>query len=242
VSALCVLSDSVAPIWVVWVFAGAALGIMAWRVSRLPRVGRARDAESGFDYTVNLVATLPVLLLLVCLILETTLILTTKLGTLYAAYAAARSGIVWELHGPVESQRKAKQAATLAMAPFSSGLLGNRASAAAPVGEAAIAYAAAYRQTTQGPVGEPYLIAQFVRADGATSVNLEPASESASHLAARVQYRYPFRFRIIGFLLAGSVDPDTGERSWTITTTASLPRQEVLNDPQPLGIPYRSEP
>jgi hypothetical protein len=235
-----VLFESVAPIWVHWATAGAALLVLGWRARPGAGPGRVRDPEGGFDYTVNLVATLPALALLVCLVLETTMILTTKLGTAYAAYAAARSGLVWELHGPSESQRKAEQAAILAMAPFSSGVLGDDSQADDSTREAAAAYAAAYRALTQGPVSQPYLVAQYLRAARSTTVEL--LAVSAPNLAARVAYRYQFRFRVLGYLLADSVDPETGEWSRTIATTAQLTRQEALDDPRPLGIPYRSEP
>jgi hypothetical protein len=234
--------ESVAPVWVLWLLSGAALVMWSRRSCRVPKPVLVHDAEGGFDYTVNLVATLPLLAFLVCLALETTMILTTKLGTLSAAYAAARSGLVWEIHGSAETQRKAQQAATLVMAPFSSGLLGGNGRAPGPVRQAASAYAATYLHATGGPVGGPYLIAQYLRADRATSVGWESPPESRPYLTSRVQYRYPFRFRIIGSLLAGSVDPDTGDRYWTITTTTRLRRQEALDGPNPLGIPYQSEP
>jgi hypothetical protein len=240
VSKVHLLFESVAPIWVLWALAGAALMVLAWRARQGPGAGRVREPESGFDYTVNLVATLPALLLLVCLTLETTMILTTKLGTAYAAYAAARSRLVWDLHGPLEAQRKAEQAAVLAMAPFSSGLLRVDSQADDSAWQAASAYAAAYRAATQGPVTQPYLVAQYLRAARSTTVDLPEISGSS--LTARVAYRYPFRFRIIGYLLAGSVDPETGEWSRTIVTTVHLTPQEALDGPRPLGIPYQSEP
>jgi hypothetical protein len=240
VSTAHVLFESVAPIWVHWALAGAVLMVLAWRARQVPEPGRCWDPEGGFDYTVNLVATLPALVLLLCLALETTMILTTKLGTAYAAYASARSGLVWELHGPLETQRKAEQAAVLAMAPFSSGLLGVHSQADDSARQAASDYAAAYRAATQGPIIQPYLVAQYLRATRSTTVDLRAISEST--LTARVAYRYPFRFRILGYLLADSVDPETGEWSRMIATTAHLTRQEALDGPRPLGIPYQSEP
>jgi hypothetical protein len=240
VSTAHVLFESVAPIWALWALAGAALMVLARRARQGPGAGRVCDPESGFDYTVNLVATLPALVLLVCLAVETTTILTTKLGTAYAAYAAARSRLVWDLHGPLEAQRKAEQAAVLAMAPFSSGLLRVDSQADDSAWQAASAYAAAYRAATQGPVTQPYLVAQYLRAARSTTVDLPEIS--ASSLTARVAYRYPFRFRIMGYLLAGSVDPETGEWSRTIVTTVHLTPQESLDGPRPLGIPYQSEP
>jgi hypothetical protein len=240
VSTAHVLFESVAPIWVLWATAGAALMVLAWRARPRPGPGRVPDPEGGFDYTVNLIATLPALVLLVCLAVETTTILTTKLGTAYAAYAAARSRLVWDLHGPLEAQRKAEQAAVLAMAPFSSGLLRVASQADESAWQAASAYAEAYRTATQGPVTQPYLVAQYLRAARSTTVDL-PAI-SGSSLTARVAYRYPFRFRIMGYVLADSVDTETGEWSRTIVTTVHLTPQEALDGPRPLGIPYQSEP
>jgi hypothetical protein len=240
VSTAHVLFESVAPIWVLWALAGAALMFLAWRARQGPGPDCVRDPEGGFDYTVNLVATLPALALLICLAVETTTILTTKLGTAYAAYAAARSGLVWGLHGPLESQRKAEQAAVLAMAPFSSGLLRVDSQADDSAGQAAAAYAAAYRAATQGPISQPYLVTQYLRAASSTTVDFPEISGSS--LTARVAYRYPFRFRIMGYLLADSFDPETGEWSRTIVTTVHLTPQEALDGPRPLGIPYQSEP
>jgi hypothetical protein len=244
--------ESVVPIAALWLTAIVALLILAGRgrVSVSSEAARPRDPEGGFDYTVNLVATLPVLGVLICLVLETTLILAAKLGTVYAAYAAARSGIVWEMYGSATALPKAQQAVVLALAPFSRGLASPPAGAGTeapdPVLAAAQSYAEAYRRATGGPLSPTFLNAQYLQAARTSSVTLATSTsmsaEPASVLTARVQYRYLFRFRIIATMLGAEVDPDTGERFWTVTTTVSRARQEVLDGAFPLGIPYRSEP
>ncbi len=45
--------------------------------------------EEGGAYTLSYVMVIPLLMLLVCAIVETTLMMSAKLGTVYAAYAAA---------------------------------------------------------------------------------------------------------------------------------------------------------
>jgi hypothetical protein len=234
-------SESVEVIAALWLLAVAGLGSLALRGRARRGRPKSRDPEGGFDYTINLIATFPLLGFLIGLVLETTLILTTKLGTAYAAYAAARSAVVWEIHGPDEVARKARQAALLAMAPFSRGLAPPPGRSPDPVREMARSYADLYRREIHGPVRPSFLALQYLRADRATSVEIENAPATRPVLSARVRYRYPFRFGIIAILLA-SRDRNTGERCWDISTTISLRRQEVLNGPRPLGIPYRSEP
>jgi hypothetical protein len=235
------LIESVEPIAILWLMAVAGLATLALRASNNRRRRREpRHPEDGVDYTINLIATFPLLMFLVCLVLETTLILATKIGTVYAAYSAARSALVWEVHGPDEAARKAGRAAVLAMAPFSRGLGPYPIRPGDAVRDSARAYVDLYRRAIDGPVQPSFLANQYVRADGATSVELDGLTDNRPRLSATLRYRYPLRFGIIGFLIARR-DPATGERTWPITTVISLQRQEVLDGKRPLGIPYRSE-
>src|SRR5262245_56396176 len=78
--------------------------------------------EDGAAYTLSYVMVIPMYALLMCTIVEMALMLTAKLGTVYAAYAAARSASVWSSATEWEkAQEKAKTAAVQAMVPFSSG-------------------------------------------------------------------------------------------------------------------------
>jgi len=63
-----------------------------WSARRL--AGVAKD-EAGATYMLPLVLTIPFYVLLIAMIIECTLILTTKIGCVGAAYSAARSAAVW---------------------------------------------------------------------------------------------------------------------------------------------------
>ena len=81
--------------------------------------------EEGAAYTLSFVMVIPIYALLICLIIEAALILTAKLGTVYAAYAAARTASVWSSHTTWEkTMEKAKRAALKTMVPFASGTQG----------------------------------------------------------------------------------------------------------------------
>ncbi len=113
------LFESVLAIGVLWLIAAGGLLLLGRRGARAWRRRRDCGGERGFDYTLNLIATIPVLGLLVLLLLDCSMILTTKLGTLYAAYTAARSGVVWEIarsgRGPAQGDagRRARPGAVL---------------------------------------------------------------------------------------------------------------------------------
>jgi hypothetical protein len=64
--------------------------------------------EDGGAYTLSYVMTFPIYFLLICTIIQSSLVLLTKMGTMYAAYCTARSAVVWlnaqpdlECHGVV---------------------------------------------------------------------------------------------------------------------------------------------
>lgn len=231
--------ESIGGTLLVW---GLALAVLILIARRGGRARRGFSAEHGFDYTLNLIVTIPLLALAVIFAIETTIVLSTKLGTVYAGYAAARSAEVWETHGPDVTSRKSRQGALLAMAPFSRGL-------SRPVGqprpddrEAAIAYSALYRKAVAGPVRAKFLENQYLRAAAATRVKVSveevpptPESIAGSTVAAEVSYRYPFRFGLVARVLASGFDPATGEAYLTIRTTVRRTRQEVLHDPAVLG-------
>ena len=54
--------------------------------------------EEGAAYSLSFVMVIPIFALMICLIIEGALIMTAKLGTVYAAFAAARTASVWSSH------------------------------------------------------------------------------------------------------------------------------------------------
>ncbi len=117
---------SICDLWIILAvcFTGlVALTILTFRRYRrmrsLRRLGRA---QHGASYSISMVVTMPIYAMLLCMIAECTLTLQVKIGTMYSAYAAARSATVWY---PAEMsrtdiERKVKTAAVQAIMPFAS--------------------------------------------------------------------------------------------------------------------------
>ena len=123
--------ESVKDVWIVWLASTFCVVLLMYRaLARLSWKSFARFTrdESGASYVLPYIMTLPWMMLLFCVMIQSTLILLVKFGTVYAAYASARSLVVWDASDP-ESDDKSKsnaryhadRAAMLAMTPFASG-------------------------------------------------------------------------------------------------------------------------
>lgn len=126
--------SSVGDVWLLWLI---GVSCFCWLVRRSLRRAswhnlRAFAAdERGASYALGYVMVFPAYLLLMCLILQATLILMVKMGTVYASYSAARTAIVWRPSQPERpsdtdnryqfAKKRTHRAAALAMAPFASG-------------------------------------------------------------------------------------------------------------------------
>lgn len=121
---------SVEDVWIVWLL-GATL--MTYLIVRAGRQRRWRNfsgfltSERGAAYALPYVLTFPIYLLIICVMIQATMILMVKMGTMYAAYASARSAVVWRSAEVANAaltesdvQDRARKAAALAMVPFAS--------------------------------------------------------------------------------------------------------------------------
>ena len=120
--------ESVEDIWIIWAISFVTL--LVW--FRYSAKGLSAESfrrffknQSGASYALPYVLTFPIYLLLMAVLLQASLILLCKLGTISAANAAARTVTVWQsaYSSDQESakgfaQFKAKRAAVMAMAPF----------------------------------------------------------------------------------------------------------------------------
>lgn len=123
--------ESVGDIWLIWGFCLVGLSLILWRGFarfRWPSIRQFARDETGASYALPYVMTFPFVMLLVCLMIQCSLILLVKFGTVYAGFAASRSAIVWRSSDPESDQKGlanadyyAHRAAMLAMTPFSSG-------------------------------------------------------------------------------------------------------------------------
>lgn len=198
----------------------------------------ARD-EEGAAYTLSFVMVMPIVALLMCLIIEAALILTAKLGTVYAAFAAARSASVWSSATSWEkTQQKARLAAVKSMVPFASGTQSVISSIPTDLSGAPnpLAFWGAYRGYANDPVAEKYLLAKYAYALANVSVQLNgPPATSSAPIQAKVTYRFPFNIPLIGRIL--------GERGATgyyfpISSEVLIPSEGPRDDRKTIGIGY----
>jgi Flp pilus assembly protein TadG len=198
--------------------------------------------EDGAAYTLSYVMVVPVYALLMCLIIETCLMLTAKLGTVYAAYAAARTASVWSAHTTWEkAERKAQKAAIKTMAPFSSGTQPLRSNlptegSAKDIAIDAGAYWAAYQVYAKEPVANTYLLSKYGYAVKHLKVKIEgPPATWDADITAKVTYEFPFNVPGIGRLLGREVD---GRYYFAITSQATIPNEGPQNGRNTIGIGY----
>jgi hypothetical protein len=205
----------------------------------------ARD-EEGAAYTLSYVMVIPMYALLICAIVEMALMLTCKLGTTYAAYAAVRSASVWASAAEWEkAEQKAKTAAIQAMVPFASGtqpLLNTVVTGEAPddaTGAAVDAplYIAAYELYAKKPVSLEYLGKKYAYATLHTKVEIEgPPENWDSEITAKVTYNFPFNVPGVGRIM-GKRGID-GRFYFSISSIVTLPNEGPQSEDGSIGIGY----
>lgn len=202
-------------------------------------IARLIHDEGGAAYTLSYVMVFPILMLLVSLAIESALMLTAKLGTVHAAYVAARVATVQDASGDWSGARqKIAHAASQAMIPFASGSTRPAGSAASAniLADSESDYRRAYRQWSDDSVAEGYVRSKQRDVRMAVEVNVDgPPGSWRSEITAEVTYQYPFRIPGIGRLL--------GERNGTgfsfpLTSRVTLPNDGPQNDTQSMGIGY----
>jgi hypothetical protein len=261
---------SVEHIWLLWLAGTVLLAVLTCRALHSFRWSACRAfllaEEEGAAYSLAYVMTFPIYLALVCGVIETSLILVVKIGTVYAAYAGARSAIVWSSAEPANQQQsRAERAIVHAMTPFASSnpLHAERAGVGGQMPSGAREYARAYQQfarkpkdgsflamfkpgadwNTGGGSVEQYLIAKYRFAKRASKVRLEPPGTPGwnADITATVTYDYPFNILGVGRLLREpTASAAIGQPALRITSKATLPN-EGPKDGVRLGIHYVSE-
>ena len=198
----------------------------------------ARD-EGGAAYSLSFVMVIPIYALLICLIIEAALILTAKLGTVYAAFAAARTASVWSSHTSWEkTQEKAQRAALQAMVPFASGtqsLISNVPTDADTVADG-LYYIGAYQAYAKDAQSTKYLASKYGYASRNVKVTIEgPPASSDAPIVAKVTYQFPFNVPGIARIL-GDKGPDG--YFFNISSTATIPNEGPQDNRKTIGIGY----
>lgn len=189
--------------------------------------------QSGGAYTLSYAMVFPVVMLLVAVVVETTLMLNAKLGTVYAAYATARAVSVWSSQEEwPQVEARAQRVASMSMLAFASG-----AAPADQASEESSDIDAIYRGWADEPVSSGYLRAKADYASSHTRAAIaERPSDWNSDVVVKVIYEYPFAISGLGPLL-GELSAN-GSYRFTLTTEVTLQNEGPQNAAQRLGIGY----
>lgn len=200
---------------------------------------RFASDEEGAAYSLSFVMVIPIYALVMCLIIEAALILTAKIGTVYAAFAAARTASVWSSHTTWEkTMEKANRAALKSMVPFASGTQGFMSSAPSDSKTVSdgLLYLGAYQVYARDPKSAKYLAFKYGYASRNVKVEIEgPPEKSDTPITAKVTYQFPFNIPMIAPLL-GKKGPDG--YFFTLTSTATIPNEGPRDNRKTIGIGY----
>ncbi len=112
-------------IWVIWLVGVLVLlhGLTRIRIAdRRPKLAELVQCERGASYSLAYIFVVPVYLLFLCVVFESSMLLVAKVGTMYAAHAGARSAVVWQSadhkNGKSVRSERIRQSIRVAMAPF----------------------------------------------------------------------------------------------------------------------------
>jgi hypothetical protein len=198
--------------------------------------------------------TVPIFVMVVALVSEMSLILMAKMGTTYAAYAAARAGAVWSVEGDRYLERM-NLAARQAMVPFASSWPEHLAGPGSqPTGGNVSQYFDTWSRYAELPGNSgkyrDYLRRKYSYAWRATQVT-SSGPRTGGSVTARLNYNFamhsPLIARVIGAKFNGKfyVYPIqtqvTLPNEWPHPATVGQPDPNADNSvAQPLGISYHS--
>jgi Flp pilus assembly protein TadG len=161
-------------------------------VKRLRRhqIVRVAAEEEGAAYTISYVMVIPCYALLICILIETAALFPAKIGTVYSAYAAARTAAVWSSATDWQNaEAKSIAAGKRAFVPFASATQGFARDSIS--GESAL-YVLAQESFAEVPVKEQYLLSKFQYAQRAVTVNVSQPGSWDDEITAMVSYEFPF--------------------------------------------------
>ncbi len=236
--------------WLLFAICILAFGVIARRFMTRrtgPSWRRLCMEEDGAAYTLSYVMIIPLYALIMCVLIEIPLMMSAKLGTVYAGFAAARSVAVWNSASDWNrTKQRAELAALKAFIPFSSGTQslisgGVPSQQQRPMlldfGKSYLAFAA----LNDGEAAPQYLLKKISYATKHLSITLDPPATWESDIAVNVTYDFPFNVPGVGRIF-GQRTLD-GRYVYRLTSTVILSNESPQNDEQSLGIGYgRIEP
>lgn len=246
------------PFFIPWIGCVIILLVTGKYMSRPSfKLRKLLQSENGAAYSMSLALLTPLYTLMICLLIELTLMLNVQIGVDYAAYSAARSAVVW-LPAEVTPRNTQQQlvhmvhlAAAQALTPYASSLDKHHRSDGNPDPAGDEAYLAAYdgAVTTGTHQQANYVQSKRQYAMAATSVKFDPpleslfgpASSTAPEVKVTVNYEMPFNTPGVGMILGRKSSSGIGYvRDLTSTVTLQLERPKTKNGS--LGFEYDSRP
>lgn len=243
------LLRSVEWVWAIWLLGLIALGALAVGLLRAARRrsaerrawGSLHGCDAGAAYSLSYMLTIPFIALIICLVVDLTLILVAKIGTVYAAYAAARAAAVWLPSGvsPRTAQDKVEAAAQNAMTPFASSNKRHRPVKSPP--PSGLVYYAAHKNYADEPAEFEYLGWKWLYASWATKVTVDDGADYRKDVTVTLDYKAPFHMPAIGRIFGSPTL--FGFYTTNIRTVVQLENQAPRSDEKnpasrPLGISY----
>ncbi|HZV06361.1 MAG TPA: hypothetical protein VE999_14875 [Gemmataceae bacterium] len=234
-------------VWLVWLASLSIVLKMSWRALgrwRRPRWGVLVRGEEGVSYSLSYILVLPVYLLFVCLVFESTWLLLAKVGTLYAAHAGARSAVVWSSAQPTNLRTtRINQSVWSAMTPFVTGTPSWQGLSGDAFGQATD-YATAYNlysPASGDPNAQPgfgTMMNRYFAAASRTSWQMQvDTSRPDGDLTVTVTYRAPLHIPGAARILNPNGQPPN---EYSITSSATLPNEAPASANGTLGIDYES--
>ena len=189
--------------------------------------------EDGGAYTLSYVMVIPLLMLLTCVIIETTLMMCARVGTSYSAFSGARTAIVWSSASDSWSDVEARieQAAIQSFVPFASGTDAGSANSSLTS-----AYVDSYSSFADDPVADGYVRAKYANAIRGLKITASgPPSSHNSDIKVTVEYKFRFNIPGIGKLIG---EQDGEGYYFPLESSVTLQNEGPQNDAQDLGIGY----
>lgn len=189
------------------------------------QVTRIVREEEGAAYTISYVMVIPCYALLICILIETAALFPAKIGTVYSAFAAARTAVVWSSASDWKNaEAKAIAAGRRAFVPFASATQGfDRESIS---GDSAL-YVLAQESFAEVPVKEQYVLSKFQYAQRAVTVNISEPRKWDDEITATVSYEFPFD--VPGVSRIFGQKRDDGSYYFPIHSSVSLTNQAPQN-------------
>lgn len=238
-------------LWTIWFISLAVFGaatVWIGKRLRLRRPSQLGPDECGAAYSLSFVLTIPLYLVFCGLMLETTFLIIARIGTVYAAYAGARSAAAWDaLQDPVLASERLHEAICSGLAPFAvSAGFDPTASNSASDGlaphmlSAADDYAAAMQKSagTERDLDSAELVRHYYRICHRVTAHKQHHSQDADHaVSVSVTYRAPLIFPGVARLF----DEDHRRPfEYPLTATVHMSRSVATAPRGTLGIDYHA--